>query len=415
MDLHLHTPASADFRDRGATYLQWLQRAEARGLDIIALTDHNSVAGWAAMYREVETLIALNKRGRLTDEEKHSLAEYGRLAEKLMVLPGFEVTATLGFHVLGIFPQGTSVRKLEHILLDLNIPEDKLELGVGEVGSTTDVLTVYKEIAEAGGIAIAAHANSTHGVALQGFDFGGQTKIAYTQDKNLHALEVTDLESTSRRRTANFFNGSKPEYPRRMHCIQGSDAHRLEGDPRDKSEPWGIGDRVTEVYLPELSFEGLKELFLSSDFGRTRPAHAWGGPVVQPAFDEVKAARKQGPNLVQSFHEHYSGKPGRMAAIIADVVAMANTNGGTVYIGVNASPKPAVPGVEKPEDLVTLITGELQKATTPLTGATLDIVQTDGNPAILIKVPKGADTPYMLGTGRSTAAPGVGDRPGHAR
>ncbi|MDP3046892.1 MAG: putative DNA binding domain-containing protein, partial [Chloroflexota bacterium] len=400
MDLHLHTPASADFRDRGASYLQWLQRAEACGLDIIALTDHNSVAGWAAMYREVETLIALNRRGRLTDEEKHSLAEYGRLAEKMMVLPGFEVTATLGFHVLGIFPQGTSVRKLEHILLDLNIPEDKLELGVGEVGSTSDVLTVYKEIAEAGGIAIAAHANSTHGVALQGFDFGGQTKIAYTQDKNLHSLEVTDLVSTSRRRTANFFNGSKPEYPRRMHCIQGSDAHRLVGDPRDKSEPWGIGDRVTEVYLPEVSFDALKELFVGSDFGRTRPAQAWGGPVVQPVFDEVKAARKQGPNLIQSFHEHYSGKPGRMAAIIADVVAMANTNGGTVYIGVNASPKPAVTGVEKPEEVITLVTSELQKATTPMIGATLEVVQTEGKPVILIKVPKGADTPYMLGTGQ---------------
>ncbi|MDO9065888.1 MAG: putative DNA binding domain-containing protein, partial [Chloroflexota bacterium] len=400
MDLHLHTPASADFRDRGASYLQWLQRAEACGLDIIALTDHNSVAGWAAMYREVETLIALNRRGRLTDEEKHSLAEYGRLAEKMMVLPGFEVTATLGFHVLGIFPQGTSVRKLEHILLDLNIPEDKLELGVGEVGSTSDVLTVYKEIAEAGGIAIAAHANSTHGVALQGFDFGGQTKIAYTQDKNLHSLEVTDLVSTSRRRTANFFNGSKPEYPRRMHCIQGSDAHRLVGDPRDKSEPWGIGDRVTEVYLPEVSFDALKELFVGSDFGRTRPAHAWGGPVVQPVFDEVKAARKQGPNLIQSFHEHYSGKPGRMAAIIADVVAMANTNGGTVYIGVNASPKPAVTGVEKPEEVITLVTSELQKATTPVIGATLETVQTEGKPVILVKVPKGLDTPYMLGTGQ---------------
>ena len=262
------------------------------------------------------------------------------------------------------------------------------------------MLTVYREIAEAGGIAIAAHANSTHGVALQGFDFGGQTKIAYTQDKNLHALEVTDLESTSRRRTANFFNGSKPEYPRRMHCIQGSDAHRLEHDPRDKSEPWGMGDRVTEVYLPELSFDALKELFLSSDFARTRPAHAWGGPVVQPAFDEVKAARKQGPNLVQSFHEHFSSRPGRLAAIVADVVAMANTNGGTVYVGVNANPKPAVLGVEKPEEAIALLKNELQKATTPPIGATMEIMQTDGKPVILIKVPKGAETPYVLGTGQ---------------
>jgi hypothetical protein len=401
MDLHLHTPASADFKDRGATYLQWLQKAEARGLDIVALTDHNSVAGWASLYREVETLIALDKRARLTEDEKHTLGEYRRLADKLLVLPGFEVTATLGFHVLGIFPMGTTVRRLEHILLDLNIPEDKLEQGVGEVGSTSDVLTVYREIADNGGIAIAAHANSTHGVALQGFDFGGQTKIAYTQDRNLHAMEVTDLESTSRRRTANFFNGSKPEYPRQLHCIQGSDAHRLDHDPRDKSEPWGIGDRVTEVYLPEPTFAALKELFLSTDFARTRPARPWGGPVQQPAFDEIKAARQQGPNLVQSFHEHFAAsKPGRLAAVVADVVAMANTNGGAVYLGVNASPKPAVAGVERPEEAVAMIKAELQKATTPAIGAVIDIVQSEGKPVVVIKVPKGLQTPYVLGTGQ---------------
>ncbi|HEY8291693.1 MAG TPA: hypothetical protein VIG44_04365, partial [Thermomicrobiales bacterium] len=47
MDLHLHTPASADYQDLSATYLEILQIAEGRGLDIIAFTDHNSVSGIA--------------------------------------------------------------------------------------------------------------------------------------------------------------------------------------------------------------------------------------------------------------------------------------------------------------------------------------------------------------------------------
>ena len=96
-------------------------------------------------------------------------------------------------------------------------------------------------IREAGGLVIAAHANSTHGVALQGMSFGGQTRIAFTQDPNLHALEVTDLESASRRSTLRFFDGSKPEYPRRMHLLQGSDAHRLARDPRTRTAwAWAI-------------------------------------------------------------------------------------------------------------------------------------------------------------------------------
>jgi DNA polymerase-3 subunit delta len=85
------------------------------------------------------------------------------------------------------------------------------------------------------GLAIAAHANSSNGVAMQGFPLGGQTKIAYTQDPNLAALEVTDFETGGRRSTTSFFNGSKPEYPRRMHFIQGSDAHSLETEQADSA------------------------------------------------------------------------------------------------------------------------------------------------------------------------------------
>ena len=76
---------------------------------------------------------------------------------------------------------------MEHLLLDLNVPSDKVDVGSGEVGTTSDVLTAYRLINEAGGLAIAAHANSSHGVAMPGFQVGGQTRIAYTQDENLHA------------------------------------------------------------------------------------------------------------------------------------------------------------------------------------------------------------------------------------
>src|SRR5689334_7243964 len=35
IDLHLHTPGSSDYQEPRATYLDVLQKAEARGLDII--------------------------------------------------------------------------------------------------------------------------------------------------------------------------------------------------------------------------------------------------------------------------------------------------------------------------------------------------------------------------------------------
>jgi len=280
MDLHVHTPASSDFEEPQVPYLDVLCKAEERRLDIIAFADHNTVAGYRAMLDEIEQLELLERLERLHPQEKERLDEYRRLREKILVLPGLEFTATFGFHVLGIFSPETTTRELEHLLISLRIPPEKLDDGSTEVGASTDVLTAYHLIDEAGGIVIAAHANSSHGVAmrgLRGFAFSGQTKIAYTQDEHLHALEVTDLEKKGRRTTAAFYNGSKPEYPRRMRCIQASDAHRLDNHPKDKNR-LGIGGRVTEVLLPELSFEALREAFLSTDFTCTRPARSGAVP-----------------------------------------------------------------------------------------------------------------------------------------
>jgi len=235
MDLHIHTPASSDYQQENVTCLDILQACEARGVDILAITDHNTVAGYRGMLKEIADLEFLERSDRIQSGEKWRLNEYRRLREKLLVLPGVEFTATLGFHILGIFSPETTVRELEFLLVSLRVPPDKLDEGSLTVGATSDVTTFYRIVRDAGGLVIAAHANSSHGVAMRGLDFGGQTKIAYTQDPNLHALEVTDLDKHGRFATARFFDGRKPEYPRPMRCIQGSDAHRLERSSCRKS------------------------------------------------------------------------------------------------------------------------------------------------------------------------------------
>jgi hypothetical protein len=307
-----------------------------------------------------------------------------------LVLPGFEFTATLGFHVLAIFPPETGIRALEHLLLELNVPADKLDLGATEVGATSDVLTAYRVIDEAGGLAIAAHANSSHGVALRGLDFGGQTRIAYTQDRHLHALEVTDLEKRGRRTTAWFFSGRKPEYPRRMHCIQGSDAHRLHQVPHDPRR-LGWGDRLTEILLPELSFEAIKAVFLGEDFSRTRPYRP-----AQTPFDHVQAAREEGPSIVQAFHESMAKQGGRLHAILRDVVAMANTNGGTVYVGVKADPKALPMGVSALDEAIATLKTEIQRKITPPLDVEITTVETHGRRVLQLSVPAGDDVPYAI-------------------
>lgn len=391
MDLHIHTPASVDYQQPSVTYLEILQRAEARGLDIIAFTDHNTISGYRQMMEEIDRLEFLEKSGRLLAEEQLQLKEFRRLFNKILVLPGFEFTATFGFHILGIFPENKSFREIEHILLGLNIPSEQLDYGSDTVGATTDVIGAYKAISGAGGSAIAAHANSNHGVAMRGFTFGGQTRIAYTQDPNLDALEVTDLEKRGRRTTAAFFSGTKPEYPRRMHCIQGSDAHRLTKDENRKSS-LGVGDRPTDVLIPEVSFKALKDLFSSNDFSRTRPHRL----KAEPVYDFIRSAREEGANIVQDFHESISIRGGRLYAVVADISAFANTNGGTLFLGLNADPSKEIAGISKPTQAITQLEKEISNRISPPLHCTIDTHKTGGKTILRVLVPRGDDPPYVV-------------------
>jgi len=396
MDLHLHTPASADYQDLAATYLEILQTADERGLDIVAITDHNSVSGIAAMRREVEDLQLLAELDRLTPAEKEILEDYRRLQEKMLILPGFEFTAAYGFHILGVFPPETTVRRLEYLLMTLNIPEDQMEIGSGQVGGTADVLTAYEVINASGGLVIPAHVNAAHGVAMQNFRFGGPTKVAYTQSEYIHALEVTDLDDATRRGTANFFNGSRPEYPRRMHAIQGSNAHRLSRDGAHRDTDLGIGDRATDVQLPERSFAALKALFASEEFNRIRPYQS----AASAPQDAIQAAREQGPTIVQSFHEQVRSRRSRYRPITKDVVAFANTNGGTIYVGVSANPAQPAVGVPGAEEAARGLGDALARSVVPKLDVAVDVESSAGKPVLIVTVPKGTNTPYATDAGQ---------------
>jgi hypothetical protein len=391
MDAHVHTPASSDYEQSGVTYLDILKKADERGVDILAFTDHNTVAGYRAMRDEIEQLEWLERANRLQKDEKTRLSDYRQLLDKMLLLPGFEFTATFGFHVLGLFAPETPIRAIEHLLIQLKVPVQQLDSGATEVGATSDVLTAYQMIDEAGGLVIAAHANSSHGVAMRGLSFGGQTKIAWTQDPHLHALEVTDLEKKGRRTTAKFYDGSKPEYPRRMHCIQGTDAHRLDADPKHP-ERLGVGERLTEIRLKERTFAALLAALKDDDFSVTRPARA----VSAAPFDHIREAREAGNTIVQSFHESATRRGGRLYTILSDIVGFANTNGGTIYVGASSNVKNPVTGIESEKQVTQLIRHDIDSKITPPLEIEMDTAESEGKTLIRIQVPRGKEPPYAI-------------------
>lgn len=341
----------------------------------------------------IEKLTLLESLDRIAPDEQAQLDEYRRLLDKILLLPGVEFTATFGFHILGIFPPEISHRQLEHTLLELNIPEDKIEEGSGQVGATTDVVSSYEILHEAGAIVIPAHVNSTHGVAMQNLPFGGQTKITFTQSPYIHALEATDLESNSRRSVKRFFNGSKPDYPRRMHIVQGSDAHRLNRNPNRETD-YGVAERMTEVQLTEPTFEALKELFESDNFSRIRPYRPQQDP-----YDFIRHARSEGNTIVQGFHTQPPKRRGRLSPLLRDIVAMANGNGGSVYVGLSANPKDPVAGVPEAPKVAQELLEDVARHITPPITISVDIATSDGKQVLIVSVPTGTEKPYAVAPG----------------
>ncbi len=392
VDLHMHTPGSHDYEQPEKTYIDILRQAERRGLGMIAFTDHNTVNGYRFMHRDIETLELLERSERIRPDEMARLTEYRRLLKKIVVLPGFEFTATFGFHILGLFPPEKSVREIEHVLMQLRVPNDVIEHGLTEAGATSDVLTAYQLINAAGGIAIAAHANSSSGVSMRNMNLGGQTRIAFTQDPNLLAIEFTDLDKGARRSSAFLFSGIKPEYPRRMFAIQGSDAHRVIGDPSNPKR-LGVGDRTTEMQLDTVSHQGLRELFVSNEFQRARPV--FDRLDLPPDMSDVTSAREAGANASVAFHPALPKKGDRVAEAVRDVVAMANGNGGVVFLGCGDKSVKKVAGVSDANKVAAEVSKALQTIAPPVS-ATVMVIDIEGKDCVRISLPAGKNAPYAL-------------------
>jgi len=135
----------------------------------------------------------------------------------------------------------------------------------------------------------------------------------------------------------------------------------------------------------------LKNLFLSNDFSRTRPFRP-----AQAPFDHVQAARKQGTNIVQSFHSSMDRKGGHFYNVLCDICAFANTNGGTAYVGLSDNLKKPVNGVNNPQASANLIRSELEKRITPPLDIELDQHVTQGKKVLQVVVPVGKNPPYVI-------------------
>ena len=384
IDLHLHTPSSEDYAEKEASYLDILKEAERRGLDIIAFSDHNTIAGYEALFDEIDFLERLDQRGRLQDHEREEMEQYRRLLKKITVLPGFEFTSRFGSHTLAIFPpEGqASIPKIKAVLHQLGVPYEKMNLGTTSVPGTQAFLEAYKIINEAGGIVIAAHINSPTGVlAIANNLPTGALRISATQSSYLHALEFSGFHNPQLQgfSSPHWYDGTNLGYERRMFCLQGSDAHRVTQDPNDTIHRWGIGDRPTEALLSEPTFEALLQLFGSKDFDRLRV------PFVSDVtrHNRIADARSAGSSDRQIMCPDFPEDPLQMCR---HVVALANIGGGAIFLGVDPDPKIPVAGLDDATSDMRAFQATVSDLVFPPPEWSVDIIAYEGQEVVQIEI-----------------------------
>jgi len=244
VDLHTHTPGSQDANteDYGSA-ADIVAAAATAGLDAIAITDHNTTSWCDAV------------RAAAADTE-------------LVVLPGVEITTTEG-HLLGIWEEGSDTSVIEDVLVQLGIKT--ADHGKLDTATKSGIAEAARHVAEAGGVAIAAHVEKNRGM-LTCISVGEHRKRTLLEP-SLSAVEVVNL--SAREAVRNKLGGE-----RTLAFVQGSDTWDTSLSRHALS---GIGARRTWVKASRPDLVGLKHALEDPDLrlrlGTPPPAVAY--PIVQ--------------------------------------------------------------------------------------------------------------------------------------
>ncbi len=204
-----------------------IERAEEAGLDIIAITDHNSAENTGPAVR------LARERG-------------------ILVIPGMEVTTSEEVHILALFPSEEPLHELQAMVYH-GLPER--EGGVPEfeqvivnefeevegfnrknlIAATTLTLDdAVREIGRLGGLAIASHMDREV--------FGIISQMGFIPEGT--AFDALELSPSSDLQRARSIFSEYTQFP----WVRSSDAHHLTD----------IGRRWTDFYIQEPSFEEIR-------------------------------------------------------------------------------------------------------------------------------------------------------------
>lgn len=225
VDLHAHSPSSYDYKPAserdGKDWPAWLRAASDALLEAVAVTDHNTAVGLQPI---------LDAAGGITNPP--------------VILPGIEITASDGTHLLLVLDPSRSQRHVEAILAGAKIAVDRQ--GHQEARSRLSVEDLL-DVASGGAIVLAAHGNGPNGL----LNHDGQQRIAELKDSRLHGVEIDPDHPVDE----SWLDGSKPEIGRPVPHIWASDSH-------SRTE---AGRRFTWIKMSQPNLEGLRLALLDGE------------------------------------------------------------------------------------------------------------------------------------------------------
>lgn len=221
-DFHIHS-ALSPCGDNDMTPNNLINMSIIKGLDAVALTDHNAC--------------------------ENIRAAAAVAGDKIIFIPGMEVETSEEVHIVTLFPTADAAEEMQRILVDSspyipNRPEifgnqyimDENDEICGEIDRmlvTASGLDIYMVVAAAkdlGGIAYPAHIDRESYSVLSNLGF-------IPPDLDISAVEITEKSRAA----------LEGEYSNRYNIITSSDAHYL----------WDISERNHYIEVSDASVRGI--------------------------------------------------------------------------------------------------------------------------------------------------------------
>ncbi len=254
VDLHVHTPASWDYKGRKSEegYRELLRAFRDAGVKVLAITDHNTMDGYKEILRlreaaktrlAVVSEVAAEHPGM--EGQLNELKLDVDLFESMLILPGVELDAKPGIHVLAVFDPDQPLELAEQLVVDAGFTAEYQGADDKESRALMAVDDLVSAIAAAGGLPILAHVDRDKGAYK---DLQGGYRARVFKSDSLAALSYADPASEAQ--LSDLL--AQPAYRRSrpLAMFRCSDYHGEPGTPL----------RVTFMQLQTLEYASFRQV-----------------------------------------------------------------------------------------------------------------------------------------------------------